>query len=122
MKNKFSTETQAEINNILKRVQRWENLFELATELYFNGWVISLREKSLYPRHIIIFKSYNTNMFLIKSFEVHLKNLQKEEYKELYSKEQIKDINYLLQELKEIIYGKDLIEQASRLYKNAFIK
>ncbi len=121
MKNKFSPETQVEINRIIKKIQKWENFFEFKTELYFNGWSISLREKNLYPRYIIIFKSYDTNFYSIKSFEVHLKNYQKEEYKELYSNDHVEDTNSLLEELKEIIYGKDLIQEASKMHKNAFI-
>jgi len=121
MKNKFSPKIHAEINSIINKIQKWENFFEFRTEFYFNGWAISLREKNLYPRYIIIFKSYHSNMYSIKSFEIHLKNYQKEEYKELYSNNHIKDTNSMLEELKEIIYGKDLIEEASKIYKNAFI-
>ncbi|MFX0039068.1 MAG: hypothetical protein ACFFCY_07225 [Promethearchaeota archaeon] len=122
MKNHFIPETQAEINRIINKIQKWENLFELKTELYFNGWAIFLREKNLYPRYIIIFKSYDTTHYSIKSFEIHLINYHKEEYKELYSNDQIEDSNSMLKELKEIIYGKDLIKSASEIYKNAFIK
>ncbi|MFX0003642.1 MAG: hypothetical protein ACFE9C_08885 [Candidatus Hodarchaeota archaeon] len=122
MENQFIPETQPEINDIINKIQKWENLFELKTELYFNGWAIFLREKNLYPRYIIIFKSYDTNRYSIKSFEVHLINYHKEKYKELYSNDQIEDSNSLLEELNEIIYGKDLIESASELYKNTFIK
>jgi hypothetical protein len=122
MKNQFIPETQAEINRIINKIQKWENLFELKTELYFNGWAIFLREKNLYPRYIIIFKSYDTNHYSIKSFEIHLINYHKEEYKELYSNDQIEDSNSMLEELKEVIYGKDLIKSASEIYKNAFIK
>ncbi|MFX1380045.1 MAG: hypothetical protein ACFFA4_13225 [Promethearchaeota archaeon] len=121
MKNSFSSDTQAEINKILKKIQIWKNLFEFKIELYFNGWAISLRETNLYPRYIIIFKSYDTNSYSIKSFEVHLKNYQKEEYKELYSNDHIRDTNSMLEELKEIIYGKDLMDQVSKIYKNAFL-
>ncbi|MFW9819532.1 MAG: hypothetical protein ACFFE5_07970 [Candidatus Thorarchaeota archaeon] len=121
MNNKFSHETQAEINEIMKKIRRWEHFFEFQTEFYFNGWAISLREKNLYPRYIIIFKSYDTGLFSIKSFEIHLKNYQKEEYKEIYSDSHIDDANSMLEELKDIIYGKDLIEEASKIYKNAFI-
>jgi hypothetical protein len=121
MNNKYSPETQVEINKIMKKIRKWEYFFEFETEFYFNGWAISLREKNLYPRYIIIFKSYDTNLYSIKSFEIHLKNYQKEEFKEIYSNNQIEDANSMLEELKEIIYGKDLIEEASKIYKNAFI-
>ncbi len=121
MIDKFSHETQAELNEIMKKIRRWENFFELETEFFFNGWAISLREKNLYPRYIIIFKSYDTNLYSIKSFEIHLKNYQKEEYKEIYSNNHIEDSDSMLEELKDIIYGKDLIEEASKIYKKAFI-
>lgn len=62
-----------------------------------------------------------SNVYSIKSFEIHLKNYQKEEYKELYSNRHIKDTNSMLEELKEIIYGKKIIEQVSKIYKNIFI-
>ena len=121
MKNKFSPKIHAEINSIINKIQKWENFFEFRTEFYFNGWAISLREKNLYPRYIIIFKSYDSQMYSIKSFEIHLKNYQKEEYKELYSNNHINDTNSMLEELKEIIYGKDLIQEASRIYRKAFM-
>ena len=121
MVDKFSHETQAEINKIMKKIRRWENFFEFQTDFYFNGWSISLREQNLYPRYIIIFKSYDTGLYSIKSFEVHLINYQKEVYKEIYTNNHIEDTNIMLEELKDIIYGKDLIEEASKIYKNAFI-
>jgi hypothetical protein len=121
MKDQFSSETQKDINRILTKIQRWDNFFEFKTELYFNGWAISLREKTLYPRYIIIFKSYETNVYSIKSFQIHLNNYNKEEYKEIYSIGDIENTNSMLKELKDIIYGKDLIEEASKIYKNAFI-
>ena len=121
MVDKFSHESQAEINKIMKKIRRWENFFEFQTDFYFNGWSISLREQNLYPRYIIIFKSYDTGLYSIKSFEVHLKNYQKEEYKEIYTINHIEDTNTMLEELKDIIYGKDLIEEASKIYKNTFI-
>ena len=121
MTDKFSHETQAEINKIMKKIRRWETFFEFQTEFYFNGWAISLREHNLYPRYIIIFKSYDTGLYSIKSFEVHLKNYQKEEFREIYSNDHLEDTNAMLEELKEVIYGKDLIEEASKIYKDAFI-
>ncbi len=120
MNNEFSSEIQTEINSIINKIEKWKNFFEIKTELYFNGWAITLREKNLYPRYIIIFKSYDTNLYSIKSFEIHLKNYQKEEYRELYSNDHIEDTNLILEELKQIIYGKDLIEEVSKIYNNAF--
>ncbi|NVM37837.1 MAG: hypothetical protein HWN81_19755 [Candidatus Lokiarchaeota archaeon] len=121
MKNKFSPEIQTEINEIITKIQKWKNIFEYKIELYFDGWAIFLRENNVYPRFITIFKSYDANTYLIKSFEVSLKDFQKEEFKELYSIENLNSINDLLEELKDIIYGKDLIKEASNLYNNMFL-
>ncbi|MFX1418646.1 MAG: hypothetical protein ACFE9N_06980 [Promethearchaeota archaeon] len=120
MKKKFSINTQAEIDYLVDKLQEWKNIFEIKIELFFDGWAISLREKSMYPRSIIIFKSYETNKYSIKSFEIHLKNYHKEEYNEIYSIDAINNINTLVKELKEIIYGKDIMEEASKIYNDAF--
>lgn len=121
MNNKFSPEIQAEINDIIGKIQNWKNFFHYNIEFYFDGWAIFLREKNAYPRYITIFKSYNTHTYSIKSFEVYLKDFQKEEFKELYSIDNISTKNDLLKELKDIIYGKDLIQEASKLYNNTFL-
>lgn len=121
MESKYSPEIQAEIDEIINKIQKWQNIFDFKTEFYYNGWAISLREKSVYPRCIVIFKSFETNTFSIKSFEIRLKNYQKEEYKELYCNDHINSTKSMLLELKEIIYGKDLIQEASKIYKNTFI-
>ena len=121
MNNKFSAENQAEINDIVSKIQNWKNFFNYKIEFYFDGWAIFLREKNAYPRYITIFKSYNTRTFSIKSFEVYLKDFQKEEFKELYFIDNISTKNDLLKELKDIIYGKDLIQAASKLYNNTFL-
>ncbi|TET56729.1 MAG: hypothetical protein E3J52_11585 [Promethearchaeota archaeon] len=121
MNNKFSPEIQAEINDIISKIQNWKNFFNYKIEFYFDGWAIFLREKNAYPRYITIFKSYNTRTFSIKSFEVYLKDFQKEEFKELYFIDNISTKNDLLKELKDIIYGKDLIQEVSKLYNNTFL-
>jgi hypothetical protein len=122
MKNKFSIELQAEIDDFINKIQKWKDFFDFQIELYFDGWAISLREKNLYPRLIIIFKSFDNNMYSLKSFEIHLKELQKEEFKELYSIDNIDNTDTLINELKEIVYGKDLMTEASKIYNNVFIK
>jgi len=122
MDNKYSPQIQIEINEILNKIHDWDKFFDSKIEFYFDGWAIFLKEKNIYPRYIIIFKSYDNIEYSIKSFEVHLKNYKKEEFKELYSLENIKNKEDLLKELKEIIYGKDLIKDASRIYNNAFLK
>lgn len=121
MENKFSPQIQTEISEIVDKIQKWKKLFDTKIEFYFDGWAISLREKNVYPRNITIFKSYERDTYSIKSFEVHLKNYNKEEYKELYSVDNIKDKNDLVEELKDLIYGKDLLADASKIYKNTFL-
>jgi hypothetical protein len=121
MKNKFSKEIQVEIDNILNNINKWKNFFEIKIDFYYDGWAIFLREKCLYPRRIILFKSYKDLKYSIKSFEIQLKNYQKEEYKELYSNYNIYNLDSLITELKEVIYGKDLIQEASKIYNNIFV-
>jgi len=94
MINKFSSETQKEIDGIIKKIKTWKDLFNINQEFYYDGWSISLKEKNVYPRCIIIFKSYESNQFSIRSFDIYLRNYQKEEYHEIYSVEKIKNKIY----------------------------
>ncbi len=120
MISKFSQEIQEDIEDILKKLRFWKDIFYFNTEFYYDGWAIFLREKNLYPRCIVIFKSYENDSYSIKSFEVHLQNFKTEKYKELYSVEKIKNQDALLVELKEIIYGKDLGNQVLRMCDDVF--
>jgi len=122
MKNKFSPEIQNEIDDIFEKIHIWKELFYFKVEFYFDGWAIFLREKNLYPRSIVIFKSYSKTTYSLKSFEIHLHKLKKEEFREIYSEENIRNHKDLLKELKEVIYGKDLLKNASKTYKNAFLQ
>lgn len=122
MEQKYSSKIKIEIDGILKEVNLWNEFFTFNLDFYSDGWAIFLKEKNLYPRRIVIFKSYNTNSYSIKSFEVHLNYDKKEVFKELYSVENIKNQNHLLKELKEIIYGKDILNNASKIYKDNFLK
>lgn len=120
MNSKFSQEIQDDIEEILKQLQFWKDIFCFNTEFYYDGWAIFLREKNLYPRCIVIFKSFENDSYSIKSFEVHLQNFKTEKFKEIYSVDKIKNLDALLIELKEIIYGKDLGNQVLRMYKDTF--
>ena len=120
MNSKFSQEIQDDIDEILKQLRFWKDIFGFNTEFYYDGWAIFLREKNLYPRCIVIFKSYEKDSYSIRSFEVRLQNFKTEKYKELYSVEKIKNQDALLVELKEIIYGKDLGNQVLRMCDDAF--
>jgi len=122
MKNKFSPEIQNEIDDILEKIHIWKELFYFKVEFYFDGWAILLREKNLYLRSIVIFKSDAKKTYSLKSFEIYLHNLKKEEFKEIYSKENIRNHENILKELKEVIYGKDLLRNALKTYKNAFLQ
>ena len=122
MENKFSPNIKSEVEDILKNLDFWNNYFSINLEFYFDGWSIFLKEKNLYPRCIVIFKSYNINLFSIKSFEVHLNNYKEEKFKEIYSVENINNKNFLFKELKEIIYGKDILNDASKIYRDRFLR
>ncbi len=122
MNNKFSPDIQTEINEVIAKIEKWKNYFDTTIEFYFDGWAIFLREKNIFPRCITLFKSYCTNTYSIKSFEIHLKNYNKEEYQELYFVNNISNRNSLLEELNAVIYGKDLVKNASKIYHNSLIK
>lgn len=84
MINKFSLEIQKEIEGIIKKTQSGKDLFSIKLEFYYDGWAIFLKEKNIYPRCIVIFKSYESNQFSVKSFDVYLQDYKKEEYHEIY--------------------------------------
>jgi len=114
MEHKFSTETQKEVNTVLDKVSEWKNLFSIKVDYFYEGWAIYLKEKSIYPRSIVIFKSYSEDYYSIKSFEIHTNN-KKELFKELYVNEKIETISNLYYEVKEIIYGKDILGSISSM-------
>ena len=122
MEDKFSPKIKNEIEGILKEISFWSEFFSIKFDFYFDGWAIFLREKSLYPRSIVIFKSYTKNSYSIKSFEIHLNHFKKEEFDEIFSVKNIRNQKMLFKELKEIIYGKDILSNASKIYKNKFLK
>ncbi|MFX0042316.1 MAG: hypothetical protein ACFE8L_05340 [Candidatus Hodarchaeota archaeon] len=122
MENKFSPKIKNEIEEILKEISFWNEFFSIKFDFFFDGWAIFLKEKSLYPRNIVIFKSYTKNSYSVKSFEIHLNYSKKEEYKEIFSVKNIGNQKLLFKELKEIIYGKDILNNASKIYKNKFLK
>ena len=108
MDRKYSLETQKEVNAVLANLNEWKNLFSIRVDYFYEGWAIYLKEKSIYPRSIVIFKSYSENYFSIKSFEIH-SSKEKELFKELYVNEKIETLSELYSEIKEIIYGKDIL-------------
>jgi len=114
MDYKNSLKTQKEVNTVLNKLAEWKNLFSIKVDYFYEGWAIYLKEKSIYPRSIVIFKSYSEDYFSIKSFEIH-SNKEKEFFKELYANEKIETLLNLYSEVKEIIYGKDIISSISRI-------
>ena len=112
MEEKYSETTQKAIDRIGQYLEQWNNLFSSEIKYYAEGWSVNLREKTLYPRYIVIFKPYDNNAYSIKSFEIHYDQLGKEYFKDLYFNDSIKSINELLNEIKNIFYGKDILSSA----------
>jgi len=114
MDYKNNLKTEKEVNIVLNKLDEWKNLFSIKVDYFYEGWAIYLKEKNIYPRSIVIFKSYSENYYSIKSFEIH-SNKEKEIFKELYANEKIDTILNLYSEVKEIIYGKDILGSISRI-------
>ncbi len=121
IEKKYSPEVQNEIDDILSFLNAWKIFFFINHEFFYDGWAFFLKEKTMYPRSIIIFKSYDNNEYSIKSFEIYLNNFKNEEFKELYAKKHIKNKENLLKEIKEVIYGKDLINQTTKKLHKLFL-
>ncbi len=122
MESKYSPEMQSEINRLLDTIKIYKNLFSINIEYFIDGWAIFLNEKKIYPRRIVIFKSHINDSFSIKSFEINLKDCRKEENKELYSILNLDTIDKVMKELKDIIYGKDMMSYTSEKYFNKVLK
>ena len=75
MEEKNSSETQIQNKKILKFLKIWKKLFNIKISYYQEGWAIYLREKTLYPRYIVVFKPYTSNLYSIKSFEINFDTL-----------------------------------------------
>ncbi len=113
MNDKYSVKTQNEVNSILERLVEWKKFFSFKVRYFYEGWAIYMREKSIFPRNLVIFKRYSENYYSIKSFEIHLKK-EKETHKELYINEKIETVNQLQSEIREIIYGKDILDSITK--------
>jgi len=121
MENKYSPKTQAEIEKTLSKIHTFKKFFSISIEYYID-MAIFLNEKNIYPRRIVIFKSYNNDSFSIKSFEINLNDCRKEENKELYSKINLDTIDKVMKEVKDIIYGKDMMRYTLEKYFNKVLK
>jgi len=115
MDPKYCSKTQNEVSTVLKSLVEWENLFSINVKYFYEGWAVSLREKTMYPRCIVIFKPYSKECFSIKSFEINLNKIKSESYKELYFNESIYSISNLLSEIKQVIYGRDMLGNIKKL-------
>jgi len=115
MDPKYCSKTQKEVRTVLKSLFEWENLFSIKVKYFYEGWAVYLREKSMYPRSIVIFRPYSEESFSIKSFEINYDKIKSESYKELYVNESIHSISDLLREIKQIIYGKDMLGNIKKL-------
>ena len=122
MESKYSPEMQSEINRLLDTIKIYKNLFSINIEYFIDGWAIFLNEKKIYPRRIVIFNSHINDSFSIKSFQINLKDCRKEENKELYSILNLDTIDKVMKELKDIIYGKDMMSYTSEKYFNKVLK
>ena len=116
MEYKFNSETEKELDDIIESLQMWKKLFSITPEFFYDGWAIYLREKSAYPRKIVVSKI--NNLYSIKSFEIRWNNHNfKEEFFEIYNSNDIIEKEKLLKEIRVVIYGKDLMKQAARELK-----
>jgi hypothetical protein len=109
MENKYSRKTQTLIEKFLNYIESWNNIFSVSINYYIEGWAAYLTEKSMFPRSIVVFNPYDFDYFSLKSFEVSYDKNGKECFTEIYSKENIHGFENLLRELKDVIFGKDLI-------------
>ena len=120
---KYSIDIQSEIDSILEGCNVWRNLFTIEIEHYIDGWAIFLRELRSKPRLIIIFKSYESNTYSIRSSEISFNTMIKnEEDLELFRVENLVDQKQLIKELRDIIYGKDLLHFAKIQFEDHFTK
>lgn len=117
MHSKYSNSCQEEIQSIIDYLKKWNRFFSIEIQYFIDGWSISLNELTLYPRYIVVAKFYNCECFNIKSFEVSLNESFEEEHKEIFSINQIKTKEKLFQEIRQIIYGKDLFSNVKNCLK-----
>lgn len=113
MEKKYDYDTQIQVNKLMKKLGIWKDLFSVKINFYVEGWAAYLMEKNIYPRLIVIFKSYDCDCFSIKSFEVSYDAEVNEIHSEIYSRDLIYGFQDLFIELKEVIYGKDIITSIS---------
>jgi len=113
MEKKYDHDTQIQVDKLMKKLGIWKDLFSVKINFYVEGWAAYLMEKNIYPRLIVIFKPYDCDYFSIKSFEVSYDTKANEIHSEIYSQDLIYGFQNLFVELKEIIYGKDIITSIS---------
>jgi len=107
------SEEELEINSILLSLEHWNQIFRAKKEFYIDGYCLFFEEQNIYPRLISMYKSYETKEFSICSYK-RIFDLEKceDSFQKLYSVNGINNIQDLTNKLKEIFYGKDLLNQA----------
>ncbi|MFX0032408.1 MAG: hypothetical protein ACFE8V_08570 [Promethearchaeota archaeon] len=114
MEYKFTPYIEDNIQKLLSYLDDWKGLFSIKLNYYEEGWAISLREKSIYARYIVIFKPYDLNQYSLKSFEIHFDINNNEALREIYFNKDIYTLNALYTEVKEVIFGKDIADKILR--------
>jgi hypothetical protein len=117
MESKYSLKTQKEIEALSDKIDEWKEIFTITLKYFCEGWAFYLREKNLFPRLIVIFKPYLEDSYILKSFDIHINLENNETYEELYTSEEFEDIDLLIKELKEVLYGKDLLKSELKKIK-----
>ncbi len=116
MDQKFSNKTQKEIEELLRRLNEWEKYFSITLNYFYEGWALYFRERTMYPRLIVVFKPYSESTFSLSSFEIHTCIENKERFRQLYLNNKISNVNDLISEFKKVLYGKDIISSLSNEY------
>ncbi|MFX1498726.1 MAG: hypothetical protein ACFFBH_14475 [Promethearchaeota archaeon] len=114
MESKYSPSIEDQTDKFLLYLNEWKELFSIKLNYYDEGWAISLREKNVYPRYIVLFKPYGLEKYSLKSFEIHFDESDNETFNEIYFNKDIGNSDEVINEIKEIIYGKDIIDKILR--------
>jgi len=102
------------INNLLKRIRVWQKSFYIHSNPSISQYQIILREKNpssqrLYHRRIVLSIKDKPKSYSITSYEIKLDKFKEEKYNQIYAVkvEGENDFNVILNNLTEIIKGKD---------------
>ncbi len=111
---KEETVISSNINNLLKKIRVWQKSFYIHSNPSNSQYQIILREKKPspqreYPRRIVLSIKSKPVSYSIKSYEIEVDNLNEEKYNQIYTikVEGENDFNVIMNNLTEIIQGKD---------------